>query len=69
MSFLTFNLYLSYKKTKYSFSLFTFFGDFFSFLKTLIKVDYLFIYYFKYVFWYCVFLISHHKVFSLPFIT
>ena len=44
-------------------TLFLSLGGFLFFLIIPIKVDG----FFKYVFWYCVFLISHHKVFFLPF--
>ena len=66
ISFLSSNPYFSYKKTEYSLSLSIFFWWILFFLITLIKFDGFF--FNKYVFWYCVFLISHHKVFSLPFI-
>ena len=65
ISFLPFNLYFSHTKTEYSLSLSlsTFVWWIFDLSYTPIKVD---DFVFKYLFWYCVFSISHCKIFSLP---
>ena len=62
-----------HKNCEYSLSLLSF-GGFLFFHITLIKVEvfsfcfFFFFFYFINVFWYCVFLISHYKIYSLPFI-